>query len=173
MSITTKRGDTGQTDLLFGTRVPKTDGRMVALGAVDELNAALGLVRLHASRTDTGKIIARVQQELIAVMGVVAVPTEDYPRYQQAGYADLAPAALARITSEAVEIEAQLPPQKDWVLPGSKGHAGSAYLDFARCVCRRAERDVLALAIDHPIIPPYLNRLSDLLWLLARWEELS
>jgi cob(I)alamin adenosyltransferase len=177
MSITTKRGDSGTTDLLFGQRVSKTHPRMAALGSVDELNAALGFVRLHSTRESTRAMVARVQQELIAIMGVVAVMVEDYPRYEKAGFLNLAPDALDRLTQEAQALELALPPQKDWVLPGSKGHVGSTYLDFARTVSRRAEREIVGLAeaqeLANPLLLPYFNRLSDLLWLLARVEETS
>ncbi len=175
MSITTKRGDSGTTDLLFGHRVPKTHPRMAALGAVDELNAALGFVRLYSTRESTRAMVARVQQELIAIMGVVAVTVEDFPKYEATGFANLAPAALDRLTAEAQALELALPPQKGWVLPGSKGHPGSTYLDFARTVSRRAEREIVGLeeanALANSLLLPYFNRLSDLLWLLARVEE--
>ncbi len=177
MSITTKRGDSGQTDLLFGHRVPKTHPRMAALGAVDELNASLGLVRLYSERPETTSLVAQVQQELIAIMGVVAVTPEDFPRYEATGFANLKAESLDQLTAAAAALEQQLPPQKGWVLPGSKGHVGSTYLDLARCISRRAEREIVGLheqgELANPLLVPYLNRLSDVLWLLARVEEVS
>lgn len=172
MSITTKRGDTGTTDLLYGRRVPKTHPSMEALGAVDELTSVLGLVRLQAQEEIFQEILPRVQRELIAVMGLVAVNAEDYPRYVKDGFSNLGESQLEQLTMEAAEIEKTLPPLKDWVVPGSKGSLAAAHLDHARAICRRAERAVLALgACPNPLLPAYLNRLSDLLWLLARKAE--
>ena len=175
MSITTKRGDGGETDLLYGKRVPKTHPRMVALGAVDELTASLGLVRIHAQKERTKSILPRVQMELIGLMGLMAVARADYPRDEKDGCSNLTSVHLDTLTEEAKNIESHLPPVTDWILPGSKGCAASAYLDHARTICRNAERAVLALdgenASPNPHLPAYLNRLSDLLWLLARLEE--
>ncbi len=174
MSITTKRGDTGTTDLLYGKRVPKTHPRMEALGAVDELTSALGLARLQAHEAITLSILPRVQRELIAVMGLVAVSAEDYARYLKDGFANLGESQLEQLTNEAADLEQSLPPLTDWVLPGSKGSPAGAHLEMARAICRRSERAVLSLgdACPNPILPAYLNRLSDLLWLLARKEEM-
>lgn len=175
MSITTKRGDTGQTDLLFGKRVPKCHSRIEALGAVDSLTSALGLVRIHAQAAQTQQIIPRIQQELVALMGIVVVTAEDYPRYVQDGFANLGVEHVERLTSESAEMEALLPRVTDWILPGSKGSLASAHLDMARAFCRHAECAVLGLGSDdalaNPHVIPYLNRLSDLLWILARIEE--
>ena len=174
MSITTKRGDTGTTDLLYGKRVPKTHPRMEALGAVDELTSALGLARLQAREAITLSVLPRVQRELIAVMGLVAVSAEDYPRYVKDGFANLGESQLEQLTNEAADLEQSLPPLTDWVVPGSKGSSAGAHLEMARSICRRAERAVLSLddSCPNPILPAYLNRLSDLLWLLARKEEI-
>lgn len=175
MSITTKRGDAGETDLLYGKRVPKTHPRMIALGSVDELTSALGLVRVHAGKELTKTMLPRIQQELIAVMGLVAVAKEDFARYTKDGFSTIGLEHVETLTREAADLEKSLPPVTDWVLPGSKQCMASAYLDLARSICRRAERDVLSLEADNAspnqVLPAYLNRLSDLIWLLARMEE--
>lgn len=173
MSITTKRGDSGTTDLLYGKRVPKTHPRMEALGAVDELTCALGMARQQTRCDLTLAILPRVQRELIAVMGLVAVSAEDYARYVRDGFANLGESQLEQLTSEAAELEQSLPPIRDWVIPGNGNSTAAAWLDMARAICRRAERSILGLADSCPnqILPAYMNRLSDLLWLLARKEE--
>lgn len=177
MSITTKHGDAGETDLLFGGRVPKTHARMVALGATDELNAALGLVRVHSLNQETISLIDSIQRELISMMGILAVTAENFPRYITTGFSTLDESHVDRLTSISAALESALPPMKDWVLPGSRNNLVSAHLDVARTVCRRAERTVAELfeLETMPSVPllPYLNRLSDLLWLQARWEELA
>lgn len=117
MSITTKRGDAGETDLLYGKRVPKTHPRMVALGAVDELTSALGLVRVHAAKELTKSVLPRIQKELIAVMGLMAVAKEDFARYTKDGFSTIGPEHVETLTREAAGLEKSLPPVTDWVLP--------------------------------------------------------
>jgi cob(I)alamin adenosyltransferase len=175
MSITTKRGDAGTTDLLYGRRVPKTDVRMAALGSIDELTAVFGLARTQGVTARTGAIIARVQRELIGVMGLLAVHSEDANRYAKDGFAGLEESHLQQMTAEALEMERELPPLKDWVIPGSRGSQVAALLDMARAVARRAERHAWEVyqhdALPNEFLLPYLNRLSDLCWILARIEE--
>jgi len=174
MSIVTKTGDSGETSLMYGRRVPKTDLQVDAYGCVDELTAALGLARaLSASKFITEQILA-VQKELIVVMGELATSGEDLERYAKDGFQLTTAAMVDRLSTVITELEKDksLYP-KDWVIPGRS--AASAGLDLARTTCRRAERRVAALAQrdgkSNPEILRYLNRLSDFCWLLARYAE--
>ena len=175
-SITTKRGDGGKTDLLFGGRVGKAHPRLHAVGEVDELNSALGLVRVHLTNDRLREIAAGAQRDLVALMGLLSAGPEHAQRYAAQGFQELGMDAVARLTAEAATLEAEFPDGfHDWSMPGDKGGAGAAWLELARCICRRAERAVAALPDeDQPgneNIIPWLNRLSDLLWLAARVEE--
>src|SRR5438128_2289629 len=163
MSIVTKTGDRGETSLMYGRRVPKTDPRVDAYGCVDELNAALGLARSVSSEKFVSEKILSVQKDLIVAMGELATAAEDQQRYIKDGFQVTSAAMVDRITETIVNLEKDksLYP-KDWVIPG--GNAVSAALDFARTTCRRAERHVAELIIDetgfNPEILRYLNRLS-------------
>lgn len=155
---------------MYGRRVPKTHSRVEAYGAVDELTAALGIARASASETLVGDHILAIQRELITIMGELATAPEDLDRYVKDGFR-LATADMAdRLTSVIQEMEQDkaLYP-KDWVIPGA--NPTSATLDLARATCRRAERLVAALEKVNPEILRYLNRLSDLCWILARYSE--
>lgn len=176
MSITTKRGDSGETDFLFGGRAGKGHPRLAAVGDLDELNAVLGLARLHVKSEEVRSIIARAQKDLVALMGVLSAGPENAERYAARGFPDLRPEDVERLTAEGKALEARFPEGfREWSVPGAAGSAGGAWLEFARCVCRRAERAVAALGPeDFPAngaVSPWLNRLSDVLWLAARVEE--
>jgi cob(I)alamin adenosyltransferase len=175
-SITTKRGDAGETDLLFGGRVGKSHPRLHAVGEVDELNAALGLVRVQVRNAGLRAIAARAQQDLVALMGILSAGPEHAERYETQGFKGLGPESVERLTLEAKALETEFPDGfHGWSMPGDKGGAGAAWLEMARCICRRAERAVIALPPEdaplNPHVVPWLNRLSDLLWLAARVEE--
>jgi cob(I)alamin adenosyltransferase len=173
MSIVTKTGDQGETSLMYGRRVPKDDPRVDAYGCVDELNAALGLSRaVSESKFVSDKIFA-AQKDLIVVMGELATLPEDHQRYLKDGFQLTGKSMVDRVTATIVELEKDesLYP-KDWVIPG--GNRLSAALDLARTTCRRAERRVASLLGTkelNPEILRYLNRLSDLCWVLARYAE--
>ena len=173
MSISTKTGDSGTTALMFGRRVPKSHPRVEACGAVDELNAALGLARATATDEFVIRNLPVIQKDLIVLMGELGVLPEDLPRYVKDGYPLLTLAMTARLDALVKKIEAQKIPAKGWATPGAT--QSSAALDASRTVCRRAERRVCALketgGVQNAEILVYLNRLSDLLWLLARWGE--
>ena len=177
MSIVTKTGDKGETSLMYGRRVSKADPHVDAYGCIDELTAALGLARSICSEKFVSEQIFAVQKELIIVMGELATTPQDRERYLKDGFHVTTAAMVNRITAVIVELEKDrsLYP-KDWVIPG--GTAVSAALDFARTTCRRAERHVAAQVADeqrfnpvNPEILRYLNRLSDLCWILARYAE--
>ena len=173
MSIVTKTGDQGTTALMYQRRVPKNHARVEACGAVDELNAALGLSRATAEQEAVRAHLLAVQKDLGGVMGELATTPEDYARYVKDGYAVVTSAMTARLESLIRELEADKVSARGWATPGSSLHA--AALDMARTVCRRAERRVCALQesdqLQNPELIVYLNRLSDLLWLLARLGE--
>jgi cob(I)alamin adenosyltransferase len=174
MSIVTKTGDKGETSLMYGHRVSKSDPRVDAYGCIDELTAALGLVRsISTDKFISGEILA-VQKDLIVVMGELATAASDQERYAKDGFQLTTSAVVDRITGIIVDLEKDrsLYP-KDWVIAG--GTQVSAALDFARTTCRRAERHIAAFRLkelDFNVeILRYLNRLSDLCWILARYAE--
>jgi cob(I)alamin adenosyltransferase len=171
MSIATKTGDEGETSLMYGRRVSKTDLRVEAYGGVDELNAALGLARAAANDSYlTGQILA-IQDELVVVMGELATGSEDVERYKRDGFQLTTASMTDRLTGLVHELEKDRS-FKHWASPGNTRE--SAALDLARTVCRRAERGVANLlgeASFNREILRYLNRLSDVCWLLARYAE--
>lgn len=172
MSIATRTGDAGRTALLYGRRVPKHHPRVEAGGAVDELNAALGLARAHAALRFVQAALLATQRELVALMGELAVAPEDAERYRADTFPKFEPAMLERLDQLVADLEKEKISFDGWATPGA--NVPAAALDVARTVCRRAERAVARLAETEPVAPligPYLNRLSDVLWLLARFTE--
>jgi len=175
MSISTRKGDNGETDLMFGRRVAKSHPRIIALGEVDELNAVLGIVLTHCS--DQSEIKERtiyIQNDLIVLMGEIGTFPEDLSRYEEKGFDRFGIGHLEKINQWISIIEAKDIKIEGWALPGSSGLQLSASLDHARAVCRRAERECTELIneLDTSILS-YLNRLSDLLWLMARESDLN
>ncbi len=173
MSIVTRTGDKGTTALMFNRRVSKAHPRVEVCGALDELNAALGLARATVkSRMIRDQLLA-IQRVLVVIMGELATAAPDYERYAKAGLPVLSAAEVKVLDQRVAAIERQELAPHDWAMPGESLPA--AALDIARTVCRRAERRVCALAeageLHNPEIIIYLNRLSDLLWLLARQVE--
>jgi cob(I)alamin adenosyltransferase len=166
VKIYTKTGDTGETSLFDKTRVSKADVRVDAYGDVDELNACLGAARATRLDADLTAVLEQIQSELFAVGARLADPSS-----RIAGRVEKA--AITNTEVEQLELmidrlEGQLPPLRRFILPG--GSTAGALLHLARTVCRRAERRVVGLgagAVD-PIIIVYLNRLSDLLFVMAR-----
>jgi len=173
MSIVTKTGDTGTTALLFNRRVSKSHPRVEACGSVDELNAALGIARASAKHSLVTDHLLAIQKDLIVLMGEIATLPEDLSRLAKAGFSVITPESTKKLDDLVTQLEAQNIAPKDWALPG--GTVNSAALDFARTTCRRAERRICALKeaneLQNAEILVYLNRLSDTLWLLARWVE--
>ena len=163
--IYTKGGDKGTTSLGTGKRVPKHDQRVEAYGTVDEANAAIGIVRLHTNG-DEDAMLARIQNDLFDLGADLCAPdgegTKDRLR--------IADAQVERLEREIDAMNAELAPLNSFVLPG--GSAASAYLHLARTIARRAERDMTRLAETEAVNPAairYVNRLSDHLFVLARW----
>ncbi len=172
MSITTKRGDDGGTDLLFGKRISKCSPRMEAIGSVDELNATLGMVRSGADSA-TEEVVDNLQALLVGLMGELAVLPEDAERYAESDYPSIGKEEVERVESLSRDIESAGVKFEGWARPGANGNQTGAHLDMARTVCRRVERRVLELGeeVNNGAILLFLNRLSDLLWLLARRTE--
>jgi cob(I)alamin adenosyltransferase len=165
--IYTKAGDKGETGLGDGSRVPKDHPRVAAYGAVDELNAVLGLLTAHHPDDPEIDLLRSIQNDLFDVGADLCVPQ---PADEPAGAKlRVRPEQAARLEAAIDRLNADLTPLTSFVLPG--GGPAAALCHLARTVCRRAERDVVALAHREPINPEvvvYLNRLSDLLFVLAR-----
>jgi len=161
--IYTRGGDGGETSLGDRSRVSKLDGRIEAFGTVDELNAALGVVLAGDVPDELRGVLARVQNELFDVGADLSVPAavEGRLRVDQS--------LVDRLEHDCDRFNADLPELRSFVLPG--GTEAAARLHVGRTICRRAERDVLRAAKEHelgPLVAVYLNRLSDLLFVLAR-----
>lgn len=163
--IYTRGGDAGQTSLGDGARVDKHDLRVEAYGTVDEANAVIGIARLHSPSSDVDAMLARIQNDLFDVGADLCVPgpSDD-------GKLRVAAAQVDRLEAEIDRLNAELQPLNSFVLPG--GSPCAAQLHLGRTVTRRAERLVSALAgreAINPAVLKYLNRLSDHLFVLARW----
>ena len=173
MSIATKAGDSGTTGLMFNRRVSKCHPRVEAGGAVDELNSAIGLARATAQHDFVRDNLLPIQKDLVLLMGELATQVEDLPHYTKDGFTILSRELTVKLDELVKKIESQKVSFKGWATPGE--NLNSAALDVARTTCRRAERRVCALQetnqLQNPEIIIYLNRLSDALWLLARWVE--
>jgi cob(I)alamin adenosyltransferase len=169
MSITTQRGDAGQTSLPGGARVSKADPIVEAYGAIDELISAIGLARSICREEEIATRAKTIQRELFKVGSAIATPPQSVKPVPEIG-----DAWIDALTAEVHRIEAIEGVLADWSIPGED--AASAAFDVARTVCRRAERLVVArIEAGAPIqanVLRYLNRLSDVLWLFGRLIEL-
>ena len=163
--IYTRGGDGGQTSLATGERRAKHDPRIEANGAVDEASSAIGVARLHASE-GTAAALARIQNDLFDLGADISTPDG------LEGALRIVDAQVERLESEIDALNEKLAPLTSFVLPG--GSAAAGHLHMARALVRRAERAATALAAEEAVNPPaikYLNRLSDLLFQLARYEN--
>ena len=163
MKIYTKTGDAGETGLWGGLRVRKDAARIKAYGNVDELNAVLGIVRAGALPDGLDPLLERIQNELFVLGSDLATPGDSarIPRIQES--------YITQLEQEIDVFEAELEPLKNFILPG--GTLGAAQLHLARTICRRVERNIITLAgleEINPFVLPYVNRLSDWLFVLAR-----
>jgi cob(I)alamin adenosyltransferase len=157
--IVTRTGDQGTTGLGDGSRLPKNAPRVEALGDIDELNSAVGVLLTEALSAEVRACLVEVQHDLFDLGGEVATP----------GFTLVTESHLARLDDALETFNRDLPPLKEFVLPGGSRPASFAHL--ARSICRRAERRIVSLAAHEnlsPLIQRYLNRLSDLLFVLAR-----
>jgi cob(I)alamin adenosyltransferase len=168
MSISTMRGDGGETGLAGGVRVSKASARVETYGTIDELNASLGFARSICEDAEMAAFAKQVQQDLFKIGSSLATPTES-PKPQIV----IDPALVDRLTAEVHKIEAIEGMLADWSISGE--HRAAAAFDVARTICRRAERALVRLreagAVVQPAILAYVNRLSDLLWLFGRKLE--
>ena len=166
MKIYTKTGDSGETSLFDGTRVRKTDSRVAAYGDVDELQAVLGVARAAGLPDDLNDICVAIQRDLFALGARLADPSRKIAKRVEKIVID--ERSVQRLEGWIDRLDLEIPPLRHFIL--SDGAAGGAALHLARTVCRRAERAVLALddAAVEPIVIVYVNRLSDLLFTMAR-----
>jgi cob(I)alamin adenosyltransferase len=167
-SISTMRGDGGETSLAGGVRVSKGSARVETYGTIDELNSALGFARSICDDADMAALTKTIQQDLFTIGSSLATPAES-PKPPVV----VDPALVDRLTTEVHRIEAIEGLLADWSIPGE--HRAAAAFDIARTICRRAERALVRLLESgtaiQPAILPYVNRLSDLLWLFGRKLE--
>jgi cob(I)alamin adenosyltransferase len=167
MKIYTKTGDGGETGLFGGARVSKSSLRVSTYGEVDELNSALGVVRLHSIDEERDALLARIQSELFDVGAELASKPG-----KELGIARISDADVELLERAIDRAEEHLPELRTFILPG--GSPAASYLHVARTVCRRAERSLVELAGVEDVRPElvrYLNRLSDLLFVLARFAN--
>jgi cob(I)alamin adenosyltransferase len=166
VKIYTKTGDGGETSLFDGTRVSKTDPRVAAYGDVDETQAVLGVCAAFALDAELAEMLVALQRDLFALGARLADPSHRIaPRVTKVNIDET---SIARLEGWIDQLEATLPTLRHFILSG--GSPAGASLHLARTVCRRAERAVLSLGSDavEPIVLIYLNRLSDLLFVMAR-----
>ena len=168
MKIYTKTGDKGNTSLIGGTKVPKSHLRIDAYGTVDELNSWIGYINDQLPMKHENKILKEVQDRLFTIGSTLACDPKKEPRLR---IPDLVELDIIILEKEIDKMSAKLPVMKSFILPG--GHPAVSSTHIARCVCRRAERLAVGLQesgmfVD-PLVVKYLNRLSDYLFILARF----
>ncbi len=165
MKIYTRTGDAGETGLLDGRRVSKAEPRVDAYGEVDELNACLGLVLSAGIDSDLADMVVQIQHQLFSLGASLADPTSHAAGHAKAS---VGKADVERLEGWIDLLEAELEPLRRFILPG--GSSAAAAVHLARAVCRRAERRMAALGTDavETVVFAYVNRLSDLLFVLAR-----
>ena len=172
MKIYTKKGDDGTTGLLYGGRVAKDDQRTEVYGTLDETVSALGIARAGGLVPRVEEIVVRIQREMF-VVGAQLATTDDNQSKLQEGVSKIDPSMTTRLEDEIDALIAEHPLPQEFILPGET--TGSAGLDLARSTIRRAERQAVAMdrqgLVPDPEILRYLNRLSDLLFVLARYHE--
>ncbi len=169
MKIYTRKGDDGTTGLLFGGRVEKDSAVIRANGAVDEAQAALGVARACIEPgSELDGLLVQLERDLYVLMAELAT-APDNRRKLQPGTTLVTEEMVAALEERIDDLTGRFPPLTDFVVPGHD--PVSAALDVARTVVRRAERDALAAAPPGSLVGAYLNRLSDLVWTMARWQE--
>ena len=169
MSFYTRKGDDGMTGLYFGGRVRKDADPPEAYGAVDEAQAFLGLARAEAERgSELDELLLQVERDLYVLMAELAT-LPDNRRKLEAGATLVTTKMVADVEAKTDDLSTRFTMPSEFVLPGQ--NRTSALLEVARTVVRRAERRALAVAAPESSVIPYLNRLSSLLWAMARWQE--
>lgn len=173
MSIATRKGDSGKTGLLHGQRVPKDHPQIEAVGAFDELNVEIGAARMLAPGPAVRGLLKEIQASLVAVMGEIACAEEDAAVHSESKFARLGAEDLRRLDGALAELEAKGVSLDGWATPGA--NPAALAFDRARVAARRAERRLSALSAGgrtlRPVVSQWTNRLSDVLWLLAREAE--
>lgn len=168
LKIYTKTGDKGTTSLIGGTKVPKSDLRIEAYGTVDELNSYIGLCRDLLTDEQSRRLLLETQDRLFTVGAALACDPVKEPKLR---IPDLKETDISLLENEIDRMNETVPAMKHFILPG--GSAVLSHLHVARCICRRAERCCVRLALEseelEPVILKYLNRLSDYLFVLARY----
>lgn len=168
LKIYTKTGDKGSTSLIGGTKVPKSDLRIEAYGTVDELNSFIGLVGDHLQNSTSSSILKEIQDRLFTIGSSLACDPEKEPKLK---IPDLKETDIDFLEKEIDRMNETLPPMKSFILPG--GHVAVSTTHVARCVCRRTERICVSMQQQQmeiePLVIKYLNRLSDFLFVLARY----
>lgn len=165
----TGKGDDGTTGLFYGGRVPKDDDRPEAYGTVDEAQALIGLARAGVQRgSEMDEILIAVERDLWVLMAELATLPENRAKLTD-GASSVTEAMVDQLSSTTDDVGARFPFPTEFVVPGQDEVA--ARLDVARTVVRRAERRAVVVDVDGSHVVPYLNRLSSLLWTLARWVE--
>ena len=167
--VYTRRGDDGTTGLLHGGRVAKDSPQPTAYGDVDEAQAAIGLAR-SAAGPEMDAILVGLERDLWLVMAELACNPDQVEQMEESGSRPT-PAMVTALEGLIDDLWSRFDPPTEFVVPGQD--EVSARIDVARTVCRRAERSALSVAREGSSVVPYLNRLSDLLWTLARWQESS
>lgn len=172
-SIATRTGDDGTTSLLYGQRVPKDHPQIEAVGAFDELNAAIGFAKAATADAKQKLELEQIQKDLVALMGELACAESDIARYAASKFQKIGETELARVDAAVAALEARPVRLGGWATPGA--NLAAAALDLARTAARRAERRLVALPAQgrsvRPVLGQYVNRVSDLLWLMARAAE--
>jgi cob(I)alamin adenosyltransferase len=169
MKIYTRKGDDGTTGLLFGGRVSKDAPQPTAYGTVDEAQAALGVARAEADHgSELDGLLVALERDLWVLMGELATDPSNREKLT-AGQTLVTAAMVTHLEGLIDDFTERFEPPTEFVVPGQTKVA--AHLDLARTIVRRAERESLRAAADDSEVVPYLNRLSDLLWTLARWQE--
>ena len=167
--IYTKKGDDGTTGLFYGGRVAKDSELPTAYGTVDEAQAVLGLARAHAGAgSPVDQLLVPLMRDLYVLMAELATLPENRSKLQP-GASAVTAEMVAHLESVIDDLDSQFTHPTEFVVPG--GDAVAAWLDLGRTVVRRAERHALGAAQPPSLVVPYLNRLSDLLWTMARWHE--
>ncbi|MGE3620324.1 MAG: cob(I)yrinic acid a,c-diamide adenosyltransferase [Acidimicrobiia bacterium] len=165
----TGKGDDGTSGLLFGGRVAKSSARLDAVGTVDEAQAAIGVARAEVARgTELDGLLVDAARDLWVLMAELATDPANRAKLE-AGATLVTAEMVERLSARVDEVGARFEPPHEFVVPGQD--RASALLDLARTVVRRAERAASAVADEGSFVVPYLNRLSSLLWTLARWVE--
>lgn len=172
-SIATRTGDQGLTGLLYGQRVPKDHPQVEAVGSFDEFSSALGMAKAGCPKPERRAELEAIQKDLVSLMGEVICAEQDVQRYLDSKFAKIDEGSLKRIDDGVAALEARNLKFDGWATPGANAHA--AAIDLARSIGRRAERRLVGLSNQgrnvRPVVRHYMNRVCDLLWLMAREAE--